>query len=99
MSTTVQKNLDDIEPHLYHHDLVKILIAKQLKERKDTWEQYLIQNFFQDPPETTESSSTRKSRRKKTSVSIQDTPTNIAKDTGKEKKLSENMKERTEGRK
>jgi len=26
MSTTVQKNLDDIEAHLYHHDLVKILI-------------------------------------------------------------------------
>ena len=38
MSTTVQKNLTDIEPHLYHHDLVKILIEKQLKERKDTLE-------------------------------------------------------------
>ena len=38
MSTTIQKNLDDVEPHLYHHGLVKILIEKQLKERKDTWE-------------------------------------------------------------
>ena len=46
MSITIQKNLDDIEPHLYHHGLVKILIEKQLKERKDTWEQFLIRNFF-----------------------------------------------------
>lgn len=38
MSITVQKNLEDIEPHLYHHDLVKILIEKQLKEKKDTLE-------------------------------------------------------------
>ncbi len=37
MSTTIQKNLDDVEPHLYHHDLVKILIEKQLKEIKETW--------------------------------------------------------------
>lgn len=28
MSTTVQKNLGDVEPHLYHHGLVKILIKK-----------------------------------------------------------------------
>ena len=46
MSITVQKNLGDIEPHLYHHSLVKILIEKQLKEREDTWEQLLIRNFF-----------------------------------------------------
>lgn len=65
-------NLDDVEPHLYHHGLVKILIEKQLKERKDTWEQFLIRNFFQDPPETHEGSSTRKSRRRKTNVNIQD---------------------------
>lgn len=99
MATTVQKNLDDIEPHLDHHGLVKILIEKQLKERKDTWEQFLIRNFFQDPPKTPESSSARKSRRRKTSVNIQDTPTNIAKETSKEEKLSESRKERTEVRK
>jgi len=28
VSITVQKNLEDIEPHLYHHGLVKILIEK-----------------------------------------------------------------------
>lgn len=99
MCTTVQKNLNDVESHLYHHGLVKILIEKQLKERKDTWEQFLIRNFFQDPPETLESSSARKSRRRKASVNIQDTPTNIAKEASKEEKLSESRKERTEVRK
>jgi len=78
---------------------VKILIEKQLKEKKDTWEQFLVRNFFQDPPETPESSSARKSRRKKTSVRIQDTPTNIAKEINQEEKLSESKKERTEDRK
>lgn len=28
MSITVQKNLGDVEPHLYHHGLMKILIEK-----------------------------------------------------------------------
>ena len=55
MSITVQKNLEDIEPHLYHHGLVKILIEKQLKENKDTREQFLVRNFFQDPPKTPKS--------------------------------------------
>jgi len=99
MSITLQKNLDEVEPHLYHHGLVKILIEKQLKERNDTWEQFLIRNFFQEPPETPESNSARKSRRRKTSVNIQDTPTNIAKETSKEEKLFESRKERTEVRK
>jgi len=56
MSVTIQNNLGDIEPHLYHHGLVKILIEKQLKEKNDTWEQFLIRNFFQDPQEAPESS-------------------------------------------
>lgn len=59
----------------------------------------MVRNFFQDPPETPESSSVRKSRRRKTNVKIQDTPTNIAKETNKEEKLSESRKERTEVRK
>ena len=36
MSTTVQKNIGDIEPHLYHHGLVRILVEDQLKRNKDT---------------------------------------------------------------
>ena len=59
----------------------------------------MVRNFFQDPPETPESSSARKSRRRKTSVRIQDTPTNIAKETNKEEKLPESKKEKTEVRK
>ena len=59
----------------------------------------MVRNFFQDPPETPESSSARKSRRRNTSVRIQDTPTSIAKETNKEEKLSESRKERTEVRK
>ena len=98
MSITVQKNLRDVEPHLYHHDLVKILIEKQLKE-KDTSEQFLVRNLFQGPHETLESNSSRKIRRKKTSVRIQDTPTNIVKETSREERLYESRKKRTEVRK
>ena len=59
----------------------------------------MIRNFFQDPPKTPESTSTKKSRRNKTSMNIQDTPTNVAKETNKEEKLDESRKERTEDRK
>lgn len=93
MSTTVQKNLDDVESHLCHHGLVKIQVENQLKEREDTWEQFLIRNFFQDPPETPEGSSTRKSRRRRTNVEIQKTPTSIIKETSKEEMLSKTLTE------
>lgn len=46
MSTPIQNNLNDVESRLSHHGLVKILIEKQLKERQDTWEYFLIRNFF-----------------------------------------------------
>jgi len=36
MCTTIQKNIEDIEPHLYHHELVRILIEDQLKKNRDT---------------------------------------------------------------
>lgn len=57
----------------------------------------MFRNFFQDPPETPKSSSTRKSRRK--SVRIHDTPTNIAKETNQEEEQSKSRKERIEVRK
>ena len=84
MSTTVQKNIDDVKPHLYHHGLIKILVENQLKKRKDTWEKFLVRNFFQDPLEVSEGSSTKKSRRKRTNLTIQDTPTSMTKETSKE---------------
>ena len=65
MCTTVQKNIEDIEPHLYHHGMVKILIEDQLKKKSDTWERFLVRNYFQDPPKIPESSTTRKSRKRK----------------------------------
>ena len=77
MSTTVQKNIGDIEPHLYHHGLVRILIEDQLKKNKDTWEQFLVRNYFQEPSEAPESSTPkapRRGRRKGKSAIIQDSP-------------------------
>lgn len=59
----------------------------------------MVRNFFKDPQETTKSSTLRRSRRKKPSDKIQDTPTNIVEETSREEKLSESRKERTEGKK
>ena len=56
MSITVQKHVGNIEPHLYHHGLIKILIEEQLKKSKDTWDQFLTKNYFQEPAEASGSS-------------------------------------------
>lgn len=48
MSTTVQKNIGDIEPHLYHHGLVRILIEDQMKKNKDTWERLSWKQYTKD---------------------------------------------------
>lgn len=74
MCTTVQKNIEDIEPHLYHHGLVRILIKDQLKKNRDTWEWFLVRNYFQEPFEAPESSTPRRSRRKEKSSIIHDPP-------------------------
>lgn len=44
MCTTVQKNIEDKGPHLYHHELVIILIEDQLKKNRDTWERFLVRS-------------------------------------------------------
>ena len=78
MSFTVQKHVGNIEPHLYHHGLIKILIEDQLKKTKDTWEQFLTRNYFQEPSEASRSSPPkvpRKSRRKEKNIAVQDSPT------------------------
>ena len=83
-STTVQKNIGDIEPHLYHHGLVRILVEDQLKRNKDTWERFLVRNYFQEQSEAPGSSTpkaSRKSRRKGKSVIIQDSTIDKAKET------------------
>lgn len=89
--TTVQKNIDDVEPHLYYPGLIKILVENHLKDRKDTWEKFLVSNFFQDPPKVPEGSSTKKIRRKITNLTIQDTPTSVTKETSKEEMPSETL--------
>ena len=84
MFVTIQKNLGDVEPHLYHHGLTKILIEKQLKEKKDTWEQFLIRNFFEEPQETPEGSTSKRSRRKRIDDKTQIPPTNTIERTSRE---------------
>jgi len=56
MSTTVQKHVGNIESHLYHHGLIRILIEEQLKINKDTWEKFLVRNHFQEVAEASSSS-------------------------------------------
>jgi len=89
MSITVQKHIGNIEPHLYHHGLVKILIEDQLKKNKDTWEQFLMRNYFQEPSEASGSSPPKipiKSRRKEKSAIVQDSPTTETQEVGKKEK-------------
>lgn len=40
MSSMVQKRVGHINPHLYHHGFIRILIEDQLKNNKDTWEKF-----------------------------------------------------------
>lgn len=86
MSIIVQKHIGNIEPHLYHHGLIKVLIEDQLKKNKDTWEQFLTRNYFQEPSEASGSSPPkipRKSRRKEKSTTIQDSPTTETQEVGR----------------
>lgn len=42
MCSIVQRNPGNIESHLYHHGLVKMLVEEQLKANRDTWERFLV---------------------------------------------------------
>lgn len=78
MSSTVQKHVGNIEPHLYHHGFIKILIEDQLKNTKNTWEIFLIRNHFQELIEAYGSSPPKipkRSRRKEKNITVQDPPT------------------------
>lgn len=67
MCSIVQRNPRSIEPHLYHHGLVKILVEEQLKAKRDTWERFLVRNHFQEIGEASGGSPQvpKKSRRKR----------------------------------
>lgn len=89
MSTTIKKNIGDIEPHLYCHGLMRILVEDQLKRNKDTWERFLVRNYFQEQSEAPGSSvpkAPRKSRRKGKSAIIQDSPIDKTKETVQKEK-------------
>lgn len=58
-----------------------------MKKKKNTWEQFFVTNYFQDPPEIPESSTARKSRKKETSVRIQDPPISRTKEVNQEERL------------
>jgi len=82
MSTTVQRNMGNIEPHLYHHGLIKILIEEQLKTKKDTWEKFLIRNHFQEAsgssPKVPKKSRKRTREEVTSEISLEETVPEIA---------------------
>ena len=56
-----------------------------------------MRNYFQEPPEVPESNTTRRSRRKETSVRIQDPPISKTKEVNQEERL-ERTKDRNQGK-
>ena len=64
MATNFQKKIESIETTMYHHGLVKILVEFHLKSIGDTWEDVLVNFFFQDAPESPEEGHVKKSRRR-----------------------------------
>lgn len=87
MSSTIQKHVGHVEPHLYHHGFIRILIEDQLKNNKDTWENFLIRNHFQEVTEASTSNSPKiqkRSRRKERNVTAQDLPTVETQETAQE---------------
>lgn len=71
MATNVQNKVEAIETTRYHHGLVKILVEFNLRIVGDTWENFLVRNFFQDALEFPKGSHVKRSRRRKTSLTIQ----------------------------
>ena len=75
------------------------MIEKELKEKKDTWEQFLVRNFFEETQEIPEGSTARRSRRKRKIDEIQNTPTTTIERTDKEERLSRKKKKEIKGKK
>lgn len=74
MASNVQKKIESVETTMYHHELVKILVEYRLKRIRDTWENFLIRNHFQEASKSLEKDSIRKRRRKNTNLTIQRNP-------------------------
>jgi len=71
VASNVQKKIEFIDTTMYHHGLVKILVEFYLKRIGDTWEKFLIRNYFQEAPESPKEGNFRRSKRKNTSMTIQ----------------------------
>jgi len=71
MDSNVKKKMEFIYTTMYHHGLVKILVEFHLKRIGDSWENFLIRNYFQEALESPEEGNIRRSKRKKTSMTIQ----------------------------
>ena len=93
MASNVQKKIESLETTMYHRGLVKILVEYHLKKIGDTWENFLIRNHFQETPESPEKDSVRKSRRKKTNLTIQSNPETSAQKNDEEEPISEKLTE------
>lgn len=48
---------------MHHHGLVKILIEAHLRNKGDNWENYLVQNHFNEVDQDEPNSKIRRSRR------------------------------------
>ena len=70
MATNVQKKVESIETTLYHHGLVKILVEFHLRSIGDTWEDFLVRNFFQDALDLSEGNHVKRSRRRNINIKI-----------------------------
>lgn len=74
MATNVQSKVESIETTLYHHGLVRILVEFHLRTVGDTWDYFLENNFFHEALDFSEGSHAKRSRIKKTNLTIQNTP-------------------------
>ena len=46
MSMVAKERGVNLEENLYHHGLVKIILVEVLKDKKQTWEEFLAKNYF-----------------------------------------------------
>ena len=64
MASSVQRRVQFLETTLYHHGLVKMLIEHHLAKTKDTWDNFLVRNHFEEPKEPSpEHQPTKRSRK------------------------------------
>ena len=73
MCSIAQRNPGNIESHLYHHGLVKMLVEEQLKANKDTWKRFLVRNHFEEAGETSVPKKSRRQRKEVTPETVEKT--------------------------